>query len=128
MRFIPTKIHGIIDYIWGVFFSLSPWIFNYSFNRTATLVAVVFGVGAIVYSVFTDYEGGLVRKISINTHLTFDLISGIVLMLSPFILNFREEIYLPHLLFGGFSVIASLTTQKQVTNRVDFNTGRAIGK
>ena len=48
MRFIPTRIHGFLDYIVGVALIAAPWIFQFSDNTAATAVAIVLGVGLIL--------------------------------------------------------------------------------
>ena len=30
MRFIPTRAHGVLDYIVGLLLIASPWIFNFA--------------------------------------------------------------------------------------------------
>lgn len=35
MRFIPTRIHGILDYVIGVALIAAPWIFGFSDQRAA---------------------------------------------------------------------------------------------
>jgi hypothetical protein len=111
MRFLPTRLHGIIDYLWGVALLATPWRFGYADAAAATWVAVVFGLGAILYSALTDYELGLVRLIPMPLHLGLDGIGGAVLAASPWLFGFVDRVYLPHLLFGLFSVAASLVTR-----------------
>jgi hypothetical protein len=75
-------------------------------------VPVVLGAGAIIYSLMTDYELGLSRTISMSTHLTLDLWSGILLAASPWIFGFNEYVYLPHLILGILEIGASLVTER----------------
>lgn len=59
MRFLPTKIHGLLDYLVGIALIAAPNIFQFSqVGGAAVAVPRVLGVGLIVYSVFTDYEWG----------------------------------------------------------------------
>ena len=30
MRFLPTRVHGMIDYLWGVALMAAPWLFGFS--------------------------------------------------------------------------------------------------
>jgi hypothetical protein len=115
MRFIPTSIHGVIDYLWGIALIAAPWLFGFADVPVAKLVAIVFGIGAIVYSMLTAYELGVLRIIPMSMHLVLDGIAGALLAASPFLLGFSDQVYLPHLLFGLFSVAASLTTRMEVT-------------
>jgi len=111
MRFIPTRVHGVIDYLWGITLLASPWVLGYSDSGPGTWLAVVFGVGAILYSAVTDYELGLVRVLPMTVHLGLDGLGGALLALSPWIFGFADRVFAPHLLFGLFSVAASLITR-----------------
>jgi hypothetical protein len=110
MRIIPTKVHGILDYLVGIVLIAAPWVLGFARNGAETWVPVVLGASAIVYSLITDYEYSIAKVISMRTHLTLDLLSGVLLALSPWLFNFDEYVYLPHLLFGILEIGASLLT------------------
>jgi hypothetical protein len=113
MKIISTKVHGVLDYMMGILLIASPWIFGFAGNSLAMWVPVLLGVTAIVYSLMTDYEFGLSDNISMRTHLTIDIVSGLLLAASPWIFGFADEVYLPHLILGLAEVgAASLTTTK----------------
>ncbi|KLK93543.1 membrane protein [Microvirga vignae] len=114
MRFLPTSIHGVIDYLWGLSLFASPWVLGFGDVPAAKWVAVVFGVSAILYSMFTAYEFGVLRILPMSLHLILDGMAGALLAASPFLLGFSDQVYLPHLLFGLFSVVASLVTRMEV--------------
>jgi hypothetical protein len=67
MRFIPTKVHGVLDYLVGIILIAAPWIFGFDRGGMETWIPVILGVGALVYSVMTDYEMGLTRTLSMRT-------------------------------------------------------------
>jgi hypothetical protein len=46
----------------------------------------------------TDYEFGLVKTIPMKTHLNIDLISGLLLAVSPWVFGFSDRI-MAHNLF-----------------------------
>lgn len=110
MRFIPTRVHGVMDYIVGALLIASPWLFGFAAGGAETWVPVVLGAMALVMSLMTDYELGLVPKIGVRMHLNMDLISGILLAASPWLFGFADYIWAPHLVFGLFEIMASLTT------------------
>ncbi len=110
MRFIPTKIHGVLDYLIGILLIAAPWIFGFADNGPATWVPVLLGAGVILYSLFTNYELGAVRSISMPAHLWLDGLGGLFLAVSPWLLNFDEYVYLPHLLVGLFEIGTALMT------------------
>jgi hypothetical protein len=115
MRFLPTSLHGVIDYLWGLALFASPWVLGFADVSTAKWVAVIIGVGAILYSMFTAYELGVLHILPISQHLVLDGMAGVFLAASPFLLGFSNQVYLPHLLFGLFAVVASFVTRMEVT-------------
>jgi hypothetical protein len=116
MNIIPTKVHGALDYLVGALLIAAPWIFDFNRGGAETWVPVILGAGAILYSLFTDYEYSISRSISMKTHLTLDVISGIILALSPWIFGFSEFVYLPHLIFGILEIGVGLMTQTTSRN------------
>jgi len=113
MRFLPTRVHGVIDYLWGVSLIATPWLFGFANGGAAQWVAIIFGVGAILYSLVTAYELGFLRVLPMELHLGLDALAGALLAVSPWLFGFAREVYLPHLLFGVFSVIASFITRTE---------------
>src|SRR5688500_10692667 len=111
MRFIPTKAHGVLDYLVGALLIAAPWIFGFDRGGAETWVPVILGASAILYSLFTDYEMGVTRGISMRTHLTLDMLSGVILALSPWIFSFADYVYVPHLVLGIFEIGAALITR-----------------
>lgn len=111
MRFIPTRVHGLLDYLVGLLLIAAPWLFNFDRGGAETWVPVVLGAGALVYSLFTDYELGVVKRLPMGAHLTLDLLSGILLAASPWLFGFSEFVYLPHLVLGVLEVGAALMTK-----------------
>ncbi|WP_460635887.1 SPW repeat domain-containing protein [Larkinella harenae] len=112
MRLLSTRTHGMIDYIAGTFFVISPWVFGFANRGPEQWVPVVLGVMAVLYSLFTDYEWGLVRRLPVPVHLTMDVLSGVVMAASPWLFGFAEHVYLPHVIFGVFEIGAGLITQR----------------
>ena len=112
MRFIPTRFHGILDYIVGIFMIIAPWVLDFSDNDAATWTLVIAGVLVLLQTVMTDFEVGLIRKIPMSTHLMTDLGLGVLLALSPWLFGFADRVYMPHLIIGVFSILASLTTHR----------------
>jgi hypothetical protein len=111
MRFLPTRIHGFVDYLWGILLVPMPHLAGFADNEAATWVAWIFGAAAILYSLATDYELGLVRLIPMRAHLGLDGLAGAILAASPWLFGFADRVRWPHLAFGLFSVAASLITR-----------------
>jgi hypothetical protein len=111
MRVITTRTHGYMDYIVGVLLIAAPWIFDFDRGGAETWVPVVLGASAIVYSLLTDYELGAYPALSMKTHLTLDLASGILLAISPWLFGFANYVWAPHLILGIIEIGASLMTK-----------------
>ncbi len=111
MKFISTRTHGTIDYVIGLLLIVSPWLFAFASDSTSTWIPVIVGAVVIVYSLFTDYEYGLMPEITMRGHMTLEAITGIFLAVSPWLFNFEYFVYAPHLIMGLVLVILSLTTE-----------------
>lgn len=115
MRLLSTKTHGYIDYIVGLLLIASPWLMGFARNEAETWILVFLGIGALVYSAFTNYELGVIRLMAMRTHLTLDFLSGLFLAASPWIFGFDDYIILPHVLFGLFEMAATVITERVPT-------------
>lgn len=112
MRFISTRVHGVLDYLVGILLIAAPWLLGFYRGGAETWVPVALGIMALVYSLLTNYELGVIRVLSMPAHLVLDLLSGILLAASPWLFGFINEIYLPHLVLGLFEMAAALMTRK----------------
>jgi len=115
-RPITTRMHGMTDYLMGPLLAVSPWLFGFAFGGPETIIPVILGVGMLLYSIFTDYETGLVRAIPMPMHLALDAGSGLFLAISPWLFGFSNMVYLPHVIFGLLEVGAALMTQLHPTH------------
>jgi hypothetical protein len=105
-----------MDYLMGVLLIASPWLFGFANGGAAQWVPVILGISALIYSLMTNYELGVAKTISMKTHLTLDLMSGIFLAASPWIFGFNDVVYLPHLILGIAEIGAALMTEKEPSN------------
>lgn len=112
MRFIPTRIHGYLDYLIGALLIVAPWLLMFDRGGAETWVPVVVGAATILYSTLTDYELGVVRSIPMPVHLSLDAIGGAFLAISPWLFGFAEVVWAPHLLFGLIEIVAAVTTER----------------
>ena len=117
MRFIPTRVHGVLDYAMGILLILAPWLLGFAAWGAETWVPSILGVAAVGYSFFTDYELGLIHAIPMRTHLALDAGSGVFLAASPWLFGFAGLVYLPHLILGLVEIGAALTTRTTPDDR-----------
>jgi len=110
MRFLPTRVHGIMDYLMGALLIALPFLARFP-DRWATWVPVALGAGALVYSMLTNYELGLMPVLSMPAHLGMDAAGGLLLAASPWLFGFSSVIWMPHLILGLMEIGAALVTQ-----------------
>lgn len=111
MRFIPTTVHGVLDYLVGALLIAAPWLLGFANGGPEQWIPVALGAGALVYSLLTNYELGVARVIPMRTHLLLDLMSGVLLAVSPWLFGFADRVWVPHLVFGLLEIGASLMTR-----------------
>ena len=110
MQMIPTRIHGILDYLTAALLIIAPWLFGFADGGAAQWVPVVLGLGVIAYSLLTDYELGIARAISMPVHLGLDIAGGVLLAASPWLFGFADVVAWPHLLVGLLEIVVASCT------------------
>ena len=119
IRFVPTRVHGIFDYIGGIALIVAPFLFGFfSVGGIAVILPMVLGVGLIVYSLLTRYELGIpaIKFIPMPLHLLFDFVAAALLAVSPFLFGFYHNapnVWLPHLISGIVVILLVLVSQTQ---------------
>lgn len=119
IRFVPTRVHGVFDYIGGIGLILAPFVFGFfSVGGIAVILPMVLGVGLLIYSLLTRYELGIpaVKFIPMPYHLIFDFVAAALLAASPFLFGFYHNtpnVWLPHLISGLVVIVLVLVSQTQ---------------
>jgi hypothetical protein len=99
MRLINTKAHAIVDYLIGLILLSAPSVFDFR-GQPAVLVCDIAGVIMLLNTALTAFEYGLLQVIPLRVHIAIDVVSGLALAASPWLLSFREQAYKPHFVFG----------------------------
>lgn len=110
MKILSTTFHAVLDYLSASVLIASPWVLRFNDSMTATAVMVFTGVLIFIMSMLTDYEGGSIHIIPMRIHLNIDFVFGILLAASPWLLGFKDQVYVPHLSLGLLAIVASLLT------------------
>ncbi|MGB3780817.1 MAG: SPW repeat protein [Tunicatimonas sp.] len=118
MRIIPTKVHGVLDYLSGLLLIASPWLFDFANGGAAQWVPILVGATILLVSLVTDYELSVAKLVSMPTHLALDMLSGALLAASPWLFGFSELVYWPHLLIGLAEIGAGLLTRQVPDHRM----------
>lgn len=112
MKVIPTKVHGVFDYLMvGTLIAL-PQALGWSGGVTRLLTNA--GLGTLGYSLLTRYELGLVRVLPMKGHLALDGLSGALLCAAPFLLLDDDEdgdLTAPLVGLGLFELVVTLLSQ-----------------
>lgn len=111
MRFIPTRVHGVLDYLTGGLLMAVPSLLGIKDEGWQARLPVALGAGAIAYSLLTDYELGVVKMIPMPVHLGLDATNGTLLAASPWLFGFNKRTRAPYLALGLFEVAAASMSQ-----------------
>jgi hypothetical protein len=110
MQKINRRFHAVVDYLTGTFLLAAPWALQFNVSTAGTTVCVFAGVVLLIVSMMTDYEGGLAYHVPMAMHLNLEILLGIFLALSPWLLEFSRQVYMPHLIIGLLLVTAGFFT------------------
>lgn len=117
LQFIPTKVHGALDYIVAIALILAPMIFGFqSIGGAAVAIPMILGVGLFLYSLLTNYEWGVFKVINMRYHLVIDVLASSLLLLSPFLFGFANNalnVWLPHVIVGITVILVVICSQRE---------------
>lgn len=118
MRFVPTKVHGVLDYLGAVLLLAFPFLLGFD-SAAARWIMIVLGLGVLLYTIFTDFELGLIRKIPVAGHLAMDGLGGLLLLVSPWLFGFADvDPWWPFVLMGVVEIGAALFTHTVADDKV----------
>jgi hypothetical protein len=111
MRIISRRAHGMLDYLVGLLLILSPKLFGFDTGGIESRLPVILGIAALVYSLCTNYELGVLKFLPFGAHLALDVMSGLLLAVSPWLFQFADRVWGPHLAFGLIELGAVMMTR-----------------
>ncbi len=89
IRFITRKIHAFLDYPVAFLLLSLPFLLGLGdSNPLAFWVSVVTGAAALVLTILTDHETGIIRVLPFSFHVAVDFMVGLTFVAVPFILGF----------------------------------------
>lgn len=126
MNLIPSRTHGVLDYVVGVVLILAPFILGFANGGPEQWVPIIVGLATVLVSLVTAYELGAAKLVPYRVHLGLDVAMGVLLLLSPFVFGFAERIWWPHVLFGIVYIVVPILSQKQVGVLATAGTSRGV--
>jgi hypothetical protein len=110
---ISRQMHAVTDYGYAVFIAAAPKIFGYKDEKTAATLSRAVGGEVLAASLMTRYELGAIPAMSFKSHLTGDVVVGLLTMTAPWLFGFSDNARARNtfLGFGAFSVMAGLLTE-----------------
>ncbi len=112
MKLFSTKVHGVLDYLTSATLPALPRMLGWS--QGVTTLLTVAGGSALVYSLLTRYELGLVKVLPMKAHLALDFMSGATLCAGPLLFPDEETSVKGALIgLGLFEIGASLMTETE---------------
>ena len=89
IRFVTRTVHAYIDYPVALSLIALPFVLGLGTgNPLAKWLSVATGVAALILTLLTDHELGVVKIIPYRLHVAVDRLVGAVFIVAPFILGF----------------------------------------
>ena len=118
---IPTRLHGVLDYLSAGTLLALPRVLGWSTRVTNLLTGAA--LGTLGASLLTQYELGLVKVVPVKGHLILDGMSGALLAGAPFLLldeaDLRDNVTPILVGLGLFEIAAALLTRTQPAATTD---------
>jgi hypothetical protein len=109
---VLRKIGLFNEYAIGIWLIAIPWLFQFAWSAAPTFVSVVTGSGVIIYNAFGNYEGGVLKFVPAGLHYLVEIITGVLLSLSPWLFDYSDVTFWPHFLTGFFCVCMALVLNR----------------
>ncbi len=112
---IPRPLHALMDYLWGIVHALAPELMGFQDDEGANAYCKARGGGAVVTSLMTRYELGVIRVIPYNMHLLLDLLSALSFgLLGPQLFGFSKNKKATQvaMLFTAIEIATVLTSKR----------------
>jgi SPW repeat len=112
MQIIPTRIHGMLDYLVGAILIVAPYLLGFANGGAAQWVPMIVGFAIIGMSLITDYELSIAKIVPMPLHLGADIATGLLLLASPWLFGFANRVLWPHVIIGLIEIGTALMTER----------------
>ena len=90
MKFITKQIHAYLDYPVALALIVLPTVLGLGESHPlAFQLSIGTGVAALILTILTNHQTGLIKIISYRLHLIVDFIVAIVFIVTPFLFSFE---------------------------------------
>jgi len=128
VRFVPTRLHGVADWLLGALLVALPFVLGLDRGAPEGWLPIALGATGLIVTFFTDHELGVVRKIPMPIHLLVDGMAGALLAASPWLLGFSDRVWIPHLVLGLTEFVAAFVTRLQPADRMTSDARHESGR
>jgi hypothetical protein len=117
---VPPKVHGVLDYPLAAVRIVGPLVLSFD-DQAAKVIALVFGAGAAVLALGTDWPTGIVRVIPPLLHGYADITVTAALIVLPFAVGFSDHTtaLVFYVVVGAGGLLATLATRFEPRMRVE---------
>lgn len=90
MKFVTQQIHAYLDYPVAAALMGLPFLLGLgTSNPFALQLSVATGIAALLLTILTNHELGLIKVIPYKIHLLVDMVVGITFVIAPFLFGFK---------------------------------------
>jgi hypothetical protein len=91
MRFVPPRVHGVLDYLFGVLYLFAPFLFDFT-SRAAQISCFAIGGAILLLSLLTRYPLGALRVIPFPVHGGIELVASLAIIALPWLTGFQTAL------------------------------------
>lgn len=125
LRFLPTSIHGVLDFVGAASFAALPSLTNPS--PAAAYFSYGLAAFCLVYALLTRFELGLLPLIPMKVHLLMDIAWGLLAIGVAIALATEPSAWrAATAVLGLVGVVAFFITKEEPTKAGMFDKGRRV--
>lgn len=110
--FVTKTIHSWLDYPVAALLIILPFALGLGESNPAALwLSVATGIAALILTVFTDHQTGLIRVVPYRVHMAVDLVVGLSFLAAPFVFGFAG-LDAAFYWLNGLAVVAVISLHK----------------
>lgn len=110
--FVTKTIHSWLDYPVAALLIILPFALGLGESNPAALwLSVATGIAALILTVFTDHQTGLIRVVPYRMHMAVDLVVGLSFLAAPFVFGFAG-LDAAFYWLNGLAVVAVISLHK----------------